>query len=85
MATESEDREWHDPKNWRSLGRYSAPNDPRVMVPKRNPRLGWTFNSGQPEGRRLIKTIFVTYGAIVAAIVAAFMAAKWLSTNPSNI
>ena len=78
MATEAEDREWRDAKNWRGCV-YSAPDDPRVYVPKRNPRFGWTFNFGQPEGRRLFKTIFITYSAIAAAIFAAFMMVKWLS------
>ena len=78
MATESEDREWQDPKNWR-LCRYVAPNDPRVFVPKRNPRLGWTFNFGQPEGRRLFRIIALTYAALAAAIALAWIAAKWLS------
>ena len=79
MATESENREWHDPKNWRTGGAYSAPDDPHVIVPKQNPALGWTVNFGQREGRRMIKAALLTYGALAAAIIAAFLTAKWLS------
>jgi uncharacterized membrane protein len=78
MATESEDREWRDPNNWKG-GRYTAPDDPRVIVPKRNPMLGWTVNFGQREGRRIVTATFVTYGSVAAAIAIAFLAARWLS------
>lgn len=46
MATETEEREWEDPRNWRGglLGIYVAPRDPRVWVPKRRPGFGWTLN-----------------------------------------
>lgn len=41
------DHEWRDPRNWRGL-LYVAPRDPRVIVPKRNPAYGWTFNFAHP-------------------------------------
>lgn len=46
MATEDEEREWNDPRNWRAgwLGIYVAPRDPRVWVPKRQPWMGFTLN-----------------------------------------
>jgi uncharacterized membrane protein len=78
MATESEDRQWRDEQNWRGCV-YSAPEDPRVFVPKRIPAFGWTLNFGQPASRRMLTAVVLTYGAIAAAIAAAFMAAKWLS------
>jgi uncharacterized membrane protein len=38
--------EWRDPRNWRGgwLGIYVASRDPRVLVPKRIPAMGWTLN-----------------------------------------
>jgi uncharacterized membrane protein len=40
---------WHrDPNNWRMGVFYVNKNDPRVIVPKRNPGLGMTLNFGNP-------------------------------------
>ena len=46
MATPSEQAEWNDPQNWHGgwLGIYVAPRDPRLVVPKRIPVMGWTLN-----------------------------------------
>jgi uncharacterized membrane protein len=37
------ERLWRDPENWRGL-LYVCEQDPRVVVPKRNPIMGWTIN-----------------------------------------
>lgn len=34
-----------NPANWRGIF-YSNRNDPRLIVPKLSPSLGWTFNFG---------------------------------------
>jgi hypothetical protein len=34
---------WEDPKNWKHFY-YYCPEDPRVIVPKRNGWFGWTIN-----------------------------------------
>jgi uncharacterized membrane protein len=39
-----------DARYWK-LGLYMNPQDPGLLVPKRNPNLGWTFNIGHPKGR----------------------------------
>lgn len=41
---------WRDPRHWRGpLGLcYVCPADPRVIVPKRTARLGWTVNLAHP-------------------------------------
>jgi uncharacterized membrane protein len=36
--------EWENPDNWRLLGTYASPRDPRVWVRKREPSFGWTLN-----------------------------------------
>ena len=38
-----EQREWENPLNW-SCGIYRSARDPRIWVPKHNPRLGLTLN-----------------------------------------
>jgi uncharacterized membrane protein len=40
------EREWRDEANWRGgwLGIYVAPRDPRLVVRKKHPQFGWTFN-----------------------------------------
>jgi hypothetical protein len=36
-------RLWSDPANWRATS-YACEEDPRIIVPKRNPIWGWTIN-----------------------------------------
>jgi uncharacterized membrane protein len=38
------EREWRQPDNWHWLGIYRSASDTRALVPKRNPRLGYTLN-----------------------------------------
>jgi hypothetical protein len=38
------DRLWSDPAHWRWLGIYSCKKDPRIIVPKKIKRMGWTMN-----------------------------------------
>lgn len=38
---------WRNPQNWSSFG-YHCKEDPRVIVPKRNPAFGWTMNWSNP-------------------------------------
>lgn len=40
---------WRDPSHWRA-GIYSCPEDPRLVVPKQRPWMGWTINFA--HGRR---------------------------------
>jgi hypothetical protein len=42
------DRLWNDPANWRWLGIYSCKEDPRIIVPKKIKRMGWTMNFAHP-------------------------------------
>ncbi len=51
---------WHkDPSNWRGGIFYFNRRDPRVMVPKRNPTLGWTLNFGNPVSWLILASIAV--------------------------
>lgn len=51
MDKESDTGEWHKPENWRAGLLYVAPRDPRIVVPKRNPRMGLTINLGHRVSR----------------------------------
>jgi uncharacterized membrane protein len=48
-----------DPNNWRGGVFYFNRRDPRVMVPKRNPTMGWTLNFGNPISWLILASIAV--------------------------
>ncbi|MDQ8005423.1 MAG: DUF5808 domain-containing protein [Pedobacter sp.] len=39
-----------DPENWKWGFLYFNKKDHRILVPKRNPIMGWTFNFAHPAG-----------------------------------
>jgi len=39
-----------DPENWKWGILYFNKKDDRMIVPKRNPMMGWTFNFAHPAG-----------------------------------
>lgn len=52
-------------------GLYHDPDDPRLLVPKRNPSLGWTINVEHPYGRTTLGLILmVPVVGIIIGIVA---------------
>lgn len=51
-----------------SVGLYHGPDDPRLIVPKRNPALGWTVNVDHRFGPALL---MLTGAAALAPLVAA--------------
>ncbi|MGI6732361.1 MAG: DUF5808 domain-containing protein [Anaerovoracaceae bacterium] len=58
----------HDnPNNWHGFI-YNNPNDPRIMVPKRNKYMGWTVNFGHPKGKLItcgfIAFMFAVFGSV---------------------
>jgi hypothetical protein len=64
---------WQDPKNWTGIG-YRCPEDPRLMVPKRRPGLGWTFNWAHPGASRwfvglLASSLWPTLALIVFVLI----------------
>ncbi|WP_299005099.1 hypothetical protein [uncultured Caulobacter sp.] len=56
---------WYD-----GFGFYHGPNDPRLIVPKCIPIMGWTINVSHPKAPLLI---LLTCGAIGLGIVAQVM------------
>ena len=47
-----------DARYWK-LGFYMNPQDPGLLVPKRNPISGWTFNIGHPKGRLVAASLLL--------------------------
>jgi uncharacterized membrane protein len=83
VATESEDREWSDPENWRGgwLGVYYAPRDPRIWVPKRRPWMGTTLNFAH-RGAKL--TFSVMLGIPLAVSLLVILAVLWAGSGPAR-
>jgi len=54
----------NNPFNWKGMF-YVNPKDPRILVPKKIPSLGWTLNFGKPVSYVII-IIFVL--AVIASI-----------------
>ncbi len=57
----------HHPGSWRGPF-YVAPDDPRLIVPKRNPGFGWTINFGRPAAVPLF--VGMILGALAIPVVA---------------
>lgn len=47
MSREELERLWADPQYWTLV--YRCPLDPRVIVPRRRPWMGWTVNFAHPR------------------------------------
>jgi len=56
-----------DARYWK-LGFYMNPQDPALMVPKRNPNLGTTVNIGHPRGRLVAASLLL--GAALLIVLA---------------
>ena len=46
LSREELERHWTNPENWSAV--YYCAEDPRVIVPKRQPSMGWTINFAHP-------------------------------------
>jgi uncharacterized membrane protein len=53
--------------NWKGIF-YKNSNDPRILVPKFNPAMGWTFNWASPYS-------YISLGCIILITIAAMV---WL-------
>ncbi len=71
---ELNDLEWRRTDNWTRRGLYRSARDPRILVPKRNPALGWTVNIAHRAGRIWLAVLIVL--AIVITL-AASLAVLW--------
>lgn len=55
----SKDFQHEDPENWKWGIFYFNKRDYRLIVPKRNPIMGWTFNFAHPVGYIVIILILL--------------------------
>ena len=53
-----------DARYWK-LGLSMNPQDPGLLVPKRNPILGWTFTIGHPKGRFVAASFLLGLGLLM--------------------
>jgi len=62
-------REWENPDNWSGgcFGIYKSEKDSRLLVPKKNPKMGWTFNFAKPQAYLILVGI-LALGATIATI-----------------
>lgn len=70
MSPEELERLWQDPQHWKTWC-YSCKADPRVIVPKRNPRLGWTVNAAHPWGGPMVFVLALLSVVFPLAVVMA--------------
>jgi len=57
-----------DPGNWKGPFYFNR-NDPRLMVPKLHPSLGWTLNFASPAS-------YIAIAALIAVIIVCSLIAK---------
>jgi len=48
-----------DPENWKFGVFYFNKTDYRLIIPKRNPMMGWTFNFAHPAGYIFLILLFL--------------------------
>jgi hypothetical protein len=61
MTRDELNRLWNDPKNWGIV--YRCAEDPRVIVRKRNPLVGWTINFAHPlAGFAVLLSVAIAIG-----------------------
>ena len=74
VQEETNSIEWENPSNWTSGSKwfsfYFSHRDSRTLVPKSNPKLGWTLNLAKPEG---VIWLFGIFLGIILLIMAVFI------------
>jgi uncharacterized membrane protein len=63
--------EWANPANWSdsAIGFYFSKKDSRILVPKRNPALGWTLNLAHGAGAAWLLVSMLAPSLVLALIV----------------
>jgi len=57
------------PNGYNAWGFYNNPNDPRIIVPKMNPIMGWTVNLAHREARVALVLMAILIVASIAASI----------------
>jgi hypothetical protein len=63
------DRLWADARNWKGLGLYRAPDDPRLIVPKRIRALGWTVNAAHPAAWLVLALMVIVSAGLPISLI----------------
>jgi hypothetical protein len=66
MTPDQLERLWADPRHWSAVGIYRCAADPRIVVPKRRPWLGWTLNFAHPASWPVLVLAVIVPAALVA-------------------
>lgn len=68
---ERNEQEWKNPDNWRGgiCGLYASERDTRLIVPKRNPKMGWTLNFAKPASYQLLAGLFLLAGLLTTLAI----------------
>ena len=61
------------PNGYDALVLYHDAEDPRLIVPKRNPAMGWTLNVDHRYGRVGLAAVFLVILAVAALPIAALL------------
>jgi hypothetical protein len=75
---------WKDTSNWRWREFYVCKDDPRLIVPKRNPAKGWTLNFGRRSAIPFLLLVIVLLSA-PALIAAPFGSMALLLSVPVTL
>ncbi len=70
-SQDRDQREWENPDNWHGgiFGVYESEADSRVIVPKKNPKMGWTFNFAKPQAWLLLAGILLLAATITVVAI----------------
>lgn len=70
--------EWENPKNWSGgvFGIYKSDKDTRLWVPKKNPKMGWTFNFAKTSAYIWLGLLIGVPLAIAAIVIGANILVK---------
>jgi hypothetical protein len=70
---------WRDPKNWKNR-QYRCAEDPRLVVPKQIPWLGFTLNWAHPRARSFLMLTLAMVLVPIGVVVALWAAGVFGST-----
>lgn len=77
MTREELDQLWARPENWSIV--YRCEEDPRVIVPRRRPWMGWTINFAHPRAWLvLLSSVAIVVGPFFMLLVMGIVAVPLL-------
>jgi uncharacterized membrane protein len=77
VTREELERHWAKSENWSGAGFYYCPEDPRVIVPKRRPTMGWTINFAHPLAVPVLLLAFLFPAVPIVLLVRYHIPVQW--------